>query len=85
MILKFSADYCQPCKQLTKILEGVGIEVKEVDIAKEPELTAKYNIRNVPTMVYVFDDAEYGRLIGLKTAKEITEWVDECETNLGAE
>lgn len=76
-IVKFSADWCQPCKQLSLTLGKLGLAYTEVDIEKEPELTAKHRIRGVPTLVVFGEDGlEYGRLIGNKSEKEVKSWYE---------
>ncbi len=73
-ILKFSASWCQPCKMLSKRIEGedLGAPVQEVDIDENTDLATKYAIRGVPTLVLVDDqDQEVGRLSGVHSAADI--------------
>jgi len=74
-VLKFSASWCVPCRQLTSLLAAMGQEVEEVDVDVNEELAAKFGIRGVPTMVMV-DDAgnEVSRLVGSKSTPELTKW-----------
>lgn len=52
-VIRFSAQWCQPCKQLAKILEAEGLDVPYLDIDEETTkpLIAKYGVRSVPTIV----------------------------------
>ena len=72
-ILKFEAEWCGQCKVLTPILKKVlenhtDITLTTVDIETEEETTLKYNIRNLPTLVFIKDDIEVGRTSGVLTA-----------------
>lgn len=73
-ILKFYGEWCSPCKMLSNILKSndLGIPVEEIDIDENPELTQKYGVRGVPTMVLLNDDGvEVRRLIGLPTKDQL--------------
>ncbi len=79
-LLKFSAEWCQPCKILAKTLEGIDVPytVSSIDIEDSPNLAQDYRVRGVPTMVLVDDnDKEVGRLVGVKTKAEIEEFINE--------
>ena len=72
-ILKFEAEWCGQCKVLTPILKRVlenhtDITLTTVDIETEEETTLKYNIRNLPTLVFIKDDIEVVRTSGVLTA-----------------
>ena len=56
-VLKFSAEWCQPCKMLSKTLDTMDLpyEVEPIDIDKEPALAGTFGIRGVPTMVLLDD------------------------------
>lgn len=58
-LLKFQAAWCGPCKLISQVLTTINIpfEVQEIDIDQEEELTKKYNIRGVPTLI-LLDDKE---------------------------
>lgn len=78
MILKFSATWCQPCKQLSKALgeHYPDLEVQEFDIGScDKELLTSYGIRAVPTLVHVETGRTFTGFTDLQTLKE---WVDEC-------
>ena len=73
-IIKFAASWCQPCKMLSKMIEGedLGAPVEEVDIDENVDLAKQYNIRGVPTMVLVDDEGkEVKRISGVQNAKEL--------------
>ena len=79
-ILKFSASWCNPCKMLSKTLEGMNLpyEVEEVDIEDNTALSNKYQIRGVPTLVLVKDNGdELRRTVGALKADCIGEWLSE--------
>ena len=71
-ILKFFGSWCNPCKALSKNLEDAGIEHKSIDVDENKELTEKYNVMSVPTIVVLDeDDNEVGRFIGSRTKEQL--------------
>lgn len=57
-ILKYTAAWCSPCRTLTPILENLSkeysekINIYEIDVDEESELSSIFNIRSVPTMIF---------------------------------
>jgi thioredoxin 1 len=77
-VLRFTASWCGPCKMLAKNLESVKTElpIEVVDIDVYTELATEYGIRGVPTLVMVEDDVEKKRLVGMKSLKELEDWIN---------
>ena len=69
-ILKFESDSCPQCKALSATLERISkenkIDIKNIDIEEDnnQDLIRKYNIRSIPTLIFLNEDQEYNRLIG---------------------
>ena len=63
----FSATWCGPCKTFKPIMNEVASEghsVQFIDIDQQQDLTAKYNVRSVPTTVIEENGIEVDRFIG---------------------
>jgi thioredoxin 1 len=77
-ILRFTASWCGPCKMLAKNLESVKTEVpiEVVDIDVHPEVATEFGIRGVPTLVMIEDEKENKRLVGMRSLKELEEWIN---------
>jgi len=78
-ILKFSAEWCLPCKSMASMLSNMEIPlpIEEYDIDEDFEISTRFNIRGVPTIILV---DEYGEEIARKTglmSKE--EFLNFCE------
>jgi len=77
-ILKFSADWCRPCKKLTETLGQMVLPYPVIskDVDAEPDLASEYSVRSVPTMILVdAHGTEFSRLVGPQTKADIMEWV----------
>jgi len=77
-ILYFTAPWCQPCKMLGPQMEAVaeeGIPVQKVNVDTDTELSTKYGVRNIPTLLKVDDSGEViATSVGYKHANEIKQW-----------
>lgn len=59
-VIKMSASWCSPCKAYAKTFHEVSgmddfkdIIFEEADVDEEDELVEKYNVRSVPTTVFL--------------------------------
>lgn len=69
-VIKFSADWCQPCKTLLPIFDKIaadtsGVTFSVIDIDQGSEMVASMKISAVPTIVFVKDGSEADRLVGV--------------------
>jgi thioredoxin 1 len=78
-VLKFYADWCGPCKMLSKTLEDVqtNVMIEEIDIDENMNLAKEYGIRGVPTMVMLDDNVEVKRITGATTKEKLEEWLNQ--------
>jgi thioredoxin 1 len=78
-VLRFTAAWCSPCKQLAKTLEEVetNVPIEVIDIDVNPEIATEFGIRSVPTLVIVEDNMASKRLIGNKTKQELEAFIND--------
>ena len=63
-IVDFYADWCGPCKMVAPILEELSseyegkINIYKVNTEKEPELSAAFGIRSIPSILFIPKDKE---------------------------
>ena len=82
-VLDFYADWCNPCKALApvldKVLEENKLNLVKINVEEDTDdLSAKYNVRNIPTVVVVDDnDVEIKRFSGTKTETDLNKFFDD--------
>lgn len=71
MVIDFWATWCGPCRRLAPVIEELAAQydgkviVGKCDIEENVELTEKFGIMNVPTVVFLKGGHEADRLVGL--------------------
>jgi thioredoxin 1 len=76
-ILYFSAAWCGPCKMLGPIMDSVSGEVnwEKIDVDSNSELSVKYGIRNIPTLILIDDNGdELNRSTGVMQKQQIIDF-----------
>lgn len=79
-VLKFSASWCGPCRMLAQTLKH-ATEVKNIDVDSNREMAAKYEIRSVPTLVFLKDGVEVHRTSGSMSLEKYRQILDEINDN----
>ena len=72
-VIKFFGTWCAPCRMLDPVFESLKTKVDNnvkfsyIDIDEKQELTAKYGVRSVPTVVIEKNGQEVSRLVGVQS------------------
>lgn len=79
-LIKFHATWCEPCKQLSKVIEGfkpkmeaAGVEYQEIDVDEQGDTARQFGVRGVPTLVLVDMDEqrELKRHVGMANEAQL--------------
>ena len=74
ILMDFSAEWCGPCKIQDPILEELEekfkgqVEFKKIDVDANMDMSSKYNISAVPTLVLEKDGEIFKKYIGVTRA-----------------
>lgn len=83
VLVDFWAPWCNPCKQLTPILEEAvrerpgKVKLIKVNIDNNQSLAQQLRIQSVPTVLAFFEEKPINGFAGIKSKIEILEFLDE--------
>ncbi|MBP3228698.1 MAG: thioredoxin [Bacteroidaceae bacterium] len=86
VVVDFSATWCGPCRMVAPIVEELAqeyagrVEVVAVDVDECEELAFKYQVRNIPTILFIKDGEIVSKQVG---AAQKAAFVEKTEALLG--
>lgn len=85
-LVDFYATWCGPCKMQSPIIDEVKKEVGDeatilkIDVDKNPELSARYQVRSIPTLIMFVEGMAVWRGMGLHQKEQLVAKVREFQT-----
>jgi thioredoxin 1 len=69
-LVDFWAEWCGPCRMAGPVIDELSEEYKDklfvgkVDVDAEPEISQKFGVMSIPTIILFKDGQEIGRQVG---------------------
>ena len=76
--VQFSANWCGPCKMLTKTIESIedsqeDISFLKVDVDSHREIAQNFGVRSIPRVILLKDGEQVGDFVGAKNENDLKE------------
>ncbi|MDU7693106.1 MAG: thioredoxin [Helicobacter sp.] len=81
-VVDFWAPWCGPCRMLSPVIDELAAEYKgkvaicKVNTDEQDELSAKYGIRSIPTIVFLKNGEKVDQMIGVTSKQELKKKID---------
>ncbi|MBP1630017.1 MAG: trxA1 [Bacteroidetes bacterium] len=82
VVLDFWAEWCGPCRQISPIIEELATEyegkvvIGKVDVDGNTEVTSKFSIRNIPTVLFIKNGELVEKLVGAQSKAKFVETIE---------
>lgn len=82
VLVDFWATWCAPCRMIAPIIEKISeqydgkITVAKVDVDQQQELSIRYGIQSIPTVILFKDGKIASKEIGVKPLNSFTKMLD---------
>jgi thioredoxin 1 len=79
VLVDFSAEWCPPCKGMKPVLNQIADEFENkaligmMDVDHNPQITAKYGVRNLPSFLIFKDGNLVERVVGAVPKSVLTQ------------
>ena len=89
IVVDFWAPWCEPCKQLTPLLESAILKYKDklvlakINIEENQDIAAQLNIQSIPTVYTFFEGKVIDGFQGVKSNSEILEFIKKAADLIG--
>lgn len=70
VVIDFWAVWCGPCRMIAPLIEEMGGEyegkavIGKVDVDSNPNITSKYGVRNIPTVLFLKNGEVVDKQVG---------------------
>ncbi len=77
VLVDFWAEWCGPCKMIAPILDEIAkekagsVKVGKVNVDNNQALSARYNVRAIPTLLFFKDGALRDQITGMTSKKDL--------------
>ena len=81
VLVDFWASWCAPCRMLSPIVSEVAelvygkVKVGKVNVDEEPELTTRFNVMGIPTLLLFKNGQVVDKNVGFITKAELLEFL----------
>ncbi len=80
VLVDFYADWCGPCRMLSPIIEEIAKENDEYEFVKVnvddcPEVSRKYGVMSIPTLIVFENGVEKKKTLGFHSLDEVKEFL----------
>jgi thioredoxin 1 len=82
VIVDFWAQWCNPCKALTPIIEDVAtkyegkVKFVKLDVDQNPSTPPKFGVRGIPTLILFKDGQVKATQVGLISKADLMKFID---------
>lgn len=82
VLVDFWAEWCVPCHMVSPVVEEIAQEksgalaVAKVNVDDNPEVTRKYGVMSIPSLILFKDGQEAARVVGARGKDAILKEID---------
>jgi thioredoxin 1 len=82
VLVDFWAEWCVPCHMVSPVVEEIGrdkgeaLQIAKLNIDENPEVTRRFGVMSIPTLMLFKDGEETARMVGARGKEALLKEID---------